>query len=311
MGRLANLGSSPLIREYAQGIARDTVTMVGNFLAPTVNVGAAIGKYKLYTEKNRFRLPDTIRPAHGKAVRLAWDASDANYNCTPNAVDVVFDLQEIDESDQAGEDAMKEAADMAASVGTLSHERDVITAALASVGAGTDVNVNATDPVDAIDEKIDSVALESAGGAITNVRVLFGPLAWRRFKNCSAVRSRFVAAGSKAIPNIGLIEASSLFTGNPEIQVARAALDTTPEGQTASMAYLMTNSVLIFCAAPNPNRRDPSFMKTFRLAGRWLGPRTYTTEDGRSEVAGYDWSHAVKVTNSLAGTRLNFTSTGP
>ena len=46
-------------------------------------------------------------------------------------------------------------------------------------------------------------------------------------------------------------------------------------------------------------------MKTFRLAGSWLGPRTYTSEDGRSEVAGFDWSHDVQVTNTVAGVRLN------
>lgn len=307
MGRLANLGSNPLIREYAQGVARASITPVGNFLAPTVNVAAAVGRYKIYSEKHRFHLPDTIRPALGKAVRIGWNASDSTYNCVPNAVDVAFDEQEIAESEQAGEDAMREAADMAAQVGTLSHERDVITLALSTLGAGTNVNVNAADPVDAIDQQIDAVALTSAGGSITGIRLLWGPGAWRRFKNCSAVRSRFVAAGSKAIPNISETEARSLFTGNPEIMVARAAVDSAVEGQAASMAYLLDNSVLVFAASAAPNRRDPSFMKTFRLAGRWLGPRVYQSEDGRQEIAGFDWSHDVKVTNSTAATRLNMT----
>ena len=48
-------------------------------------------------------------------------------------------------------------------------------------------------------------------------------------------------------------------------------------------------------------------MKTFRLAGAWMGPGTYTSEDGRSEVAKYDWSHDVNVTNTTAATRLNLT----
>ena len=33
MGRLANLGSNPLIREYANGVALRTITPVGKFLA--------------------------------------------------------------------------------------------------------------------------------------------------------------------------------------------------------------------------------------------------------------------------------------
>lgn len=311
MGRLANLGSSPLVLEYAQGVAASTITPVGGFLAPTVNVAAAIGRYKSYTEKNRFRLPNTIRPAQGKAVRIGWDATDNNYNCTPNAVDIAFDEQEIAESAEAGENAMKEAADMASQIGTLSHERDTITLALTTLGVGTDVNVLATDPVNAIDEQLDAIALAAAGGSITNLRLLFGPTAWRLFKNSTYVRSRFVAAGSKAIPNVTQEEARNLFTGNPEIMVARAATDSTAEGLTSSLAYLLTSAVIVFAAATSPTRRDPSFMKTMRLAGRWLGPRTYTTEDGRSEVAGFDWSHDVVVTNSAAGVRLNLTSVAP
>ena len=229
MGRLANLGSSPLIREYAQGIARSTITPVGGFLAPTVNVSAAIGRFKRYNEKALFRLPDTVRPAQGKAVRVSWTATDANYNCTPNAVDVAFDEQEIAESQESGENAMKEAADMAASIGTLAHERDVIAKALASLGAGTNVDLTTADPIDAIDEQLDAIALTSAGGSITNLRVLVGPTAWRLIKNHPKVRSRFVAAGSRAIPNIGTSELSGLLTGNPEIMVARAAVDSTPE----------------------------------------------------------------------------------
>ena len=311
MGRLANLGANPLILEYAQGIARSTVTPIGGFLAPTVNVTAAQGRYKLYSETARFRLPNTIRPARGKAVRVDWSATDGNYNCTPNAVDVPFDDAELQEAEESGEDLMREAADMVAHIGTLSHERDVVTAAIASVGAGTDMNVAAVDPVAQIDAQIDAIALAAAGGSITNIRIVWGPGAWRTFKNCSFVRSRFVAAGSKAIPNIGIEEASTLLTGNPEMMVCRSATDTSAEGQSVSMSYLLDNSLLIFCAASTPNRRDPSFMKTFRLAGRWLGPRVYTTEDQRQEVVGFDWSHDVKVTNSSAAARLNLTTAAP
>jgi hypothetical protein len=206
---------------------------------------------------------------------------------------------------------MMEAADLAAEIGTLSHERDVINRALASLGAGTDVNVASVDPVNSVDQYIDQIGLAAAGGSIMNTRLLFGPTAWRLFKNSTFVRSRFVTAGSKAIPNVTQAEASTLFTGNPEIMVARAATDTTPEGQATSMSYLLDSSVIVFMSSPNPTRRDPSFMKTFRLAGAWLGPRTYTSEDGRSEVAAFDWSHDVKITNTSAAVRLNFTSVAP
>lgn len=311
MGRLADLSSNPMVLTYAQGVAERTITPIGNFLAPTVSVETHIGQYKVYDEKSRFKLPNTERPAGGKAAKIIWTSSDANYNCRPNALDVVLDQAELAESRTQGINEMKEAATLAAHVGTLSHERDVVTKALAQLGAGTDVNLLATDPVDEIDAQLDAIGLAAAGGSITELRVLFGPTAWRYFKNCPFVRSRFVAAGSKAIPNISTTDASNLFTGNPAIMICRSATDTAGEGLDPVMAYLMTTSVIIFAAATETTRRDPSFMKTFRLNGQWLGPRTYLSEDGRQEVAGFDWSHQVTVTNTLGAVRLNLTKVAP
>ena len=46
-------------------------------------------------------------------------------------------------------------------------------------------------------------------------------------------------------------------------------------------------------------------MKTFRLMNKWMVPGSYTREDQRAEVAKFDWSEDVRVTNSGAVIRLN------
>jgi hypothetical protein len=46
-------------------------------------------------------------------------------------------------------------------------------------------------------------------------------------------------------------------------------------------------------------------MKTFRLANKYMVPGAYTRDDGRVEVAKFDWSEDVKVTNSSACVRYN------
>ena len=56
----------------------------------------------------------------------------------------------------------------------------------------------------------------------------------------------------------------------------------------------------MFVANDSPTRRDPSFMKTFRLAGEWMKSGTYQSDDGRSEVAKMDWSQDVQVVNGAA-----------
>ena len=66
MNRLASISSGPTLREFAQGAAQQTVQPVADFIAPTVPVGVMNGRYKVYTEKNRFRLPNTLRAIGGR-----------------------------------------------------------------------------------------------------------------------------------------------------------------------------------------------------------------------------------------------------
>jgi hypothetical protein len=44
-------------------------------------------------------------------------------------------------------------------------------------------------------------------------------------------------------------------------------------------------------------------MKTFRLRNQWMKPGTYMRDDGRVEVAKFDWSEDVQITNADAGIR--------
>ena len=61
MSRLSDISSSPTLREFAQGAAQSAIMPVADFLAPTVEVATSVGRFKCYTEKNRFRIPDTLR----------------------------------------------------------------------------------------------------------------------------------------------------------------------------------------------------------------------------------------------------------
>jgi len=81
--------------------------------------------------------------------------------------------------------------------------------------------------------------------------------------------------------------------------------DTAPEGKDESISFLLDSTILIFARKTAPSRRDPSFMKTFRLMNKFMVPGSYVRDDGRVEVAKFDWSEDVQVTNSAACVRLN------
>jgi len=307
MSRLSDISASPILREYAQGAAQSATQPVADFLAPAVNVGTSVGRFKVYTEKNRFRVPDTLRALGGKATRIGFGAGDATYNCEPHALDAALDnLEKLETADI--ENIMKESADMVAEVAGLSHEQRVINAALTALGAGTDTTWNdAADPIDIIDGHILNVIKAAKYGSLMGVGMLFGPSAFRIFKNHSKVRGRFIVGNSKRSNTqaISIDDISTLFMGKPESKLSMMVYDDAPEGKTEDIEFLLDDELLIFARKANPSRRDPSFMKTFRLNGQWMVPGTYETEDGRGEVAKLDWSEDVQVSNASAAIRLN------
>lgn len=307
MNRLASISSKPTLKEFAQGAAQEAIQPVADFIAPTVPVATMNGRYKVYTEKNRFHIPDTLRAMGGRATELRFDATDAAFNCEPHALDYPIDNLERMEAD-ALEDSLREGAVAVAEVAALAHEKKVIDMALAAAGDGTGMTWDSSaDPVSDIDNQILTVLKAAKYGSLMGIGVLFGATAWKIFKNAANVRARFIigskSAKSLAVPNEDI--ASQLFLAQPEVKTSFMVYDSAAEGLAANIGFVLDNSVLIFARKANPTRRDPSFMKTFRLMNKFMVPGSYVREDGRAEVAKFDWSEDVRVTNSAAVVRLN------
>jgi hypothetical protein len=311
MSRLSEVSASPTLREYAQGAAQSAIMPVADFLAPTIEVATSVGRFKQYTEKHRFHIPDTLRSLGGRAAELRFEVSDSTFNCEPHALDYPVDNLEQLEAEGL-ENMLMEGATAVAEVAALSHEKSVIDAALAAVGAGTGKTWNASaDPIADVDDAILNVIKAAKYGSLMGVGILFGATAWKIFKNQDKVRGRFVVgSGAKGSGQIGLAvpteqSASQMFVGSPDVRTSYMIYDVEPEGKPASIQFLLDSTVLVFARKAAPTRRDPSFMKTFRLMNRYMVPGAYTRDDGRVEVAKFDWSEDVKVTNSAACVRLN------
>jgi len=313
MSRLSDLSANPTLREYAQGAAQDAIMPVADYLAPTVEVATSTGRFKSYSEKNRFRIPNTLRALGGRATELKFDASDSTFNCEPHALDYPVDNLEQLEAEGL-ENMLREGMTAVAEVGALAHESSVITAALAAVGAGTDKTWGSSaDPVSDVDAAILSVIKAARYGSLMGIGVLFGATAWSIFKNQSSVRGRFVIGTGAGKSSLGLAvpteaSASQMFVGSPEVRTSYMIYDTAVEGVTADIDFLLDSTILVFARKKAPTRRDPSFMKTFRLMNQFMVPGSYERDDGRVEVAKFDWSEDVQVTNSAACERLNVTT---
>jgi hypothetical protein len=310
MSRLSDISASPTLREFAQGAAQSAIMPVADFLAPTVEVPTSTGRFKKYTEKNRFHIPDTLRTLGGRAAELRFEVSDETFNCEPHALDYPVDNLEQLES-EGMENMLREGATAVAEVAALSHEKSVIDAALAAVGVGTGKTWNSSaDPIADVDDAILAVIKAAKYGSLMGVGVLFGATAWKIFKNQEKVRGRFVVGNGGGKASLGLAvpteqSASQMFVGTPDVRTSYMIYDTAAEGLAESISFLLDSTVLVFARKEAPSRRDPSFMKTFRLMNRFMVPGSYMRDDGRVEVAKFDWSEDVKVTNSAACVRLN------
>lgn len=303
--RLSNIAAKATLREYAQGVAQSTVAPVADFLAPTVEVSGPVGYFKRYDDKNRFVIPDTTRALGGKAAVLGWDKSDATYNAKPNALDVPVDVAEGD-ADDSLEAALQEAADLGAEVGALAHEKRVIDLALATLGAGSTFDFDAgVDVIDALDQEIITVSKNTGYGSLMGIGLLMGPTFARKLKNHPLVRARITGGGKKDAASPSIEQLIELLMLKPEVRLSAMIYDTAPAGKAATRDFLLDNTCIVFARRESPTRRDPSFMKTFRLRKSWMAPRVYTEADGRTEVAAMDWSVDVQATNATAGKRLN------
>ncbi len=312
MSRLSDISSSPTLREYAQGAAQSSIMPVADFLAPTVEVATSTGRFKRYTEKNRFHIPDTLRTLGGRASELRFEATDSTFNCEPHALDYPVDNLEQLEADGL-ENMLREGATAVAEVAALSHEKTVIDAALAAIGAGTNKTWNSSaDPVADVDDAILSVIKAAKYGSLMGVGLLFGATAWKVFKNQDKVRGRVVvgSGSGKTSGKLGLAvpteaSAGQMFIGTPNVRTSYMIYDAAEEGKSEDINFLLDSAVLIFARKDAPSRRDPSFMKTFRLMNKFMVPGSYMRDDGRVEVAKFDWSEDVQVSNSAACVRLN------
>lgn len=303
--RLRDIGSNPTIRNFAKDASQASIRKVSSFLAPTVEVPTLTGQYKVYDAKNRYKRPKTIRGIDGKATRIGFTADDQTYSLTPRGLDFPIPNAEAYNADELQNMAQYGTSLLADSAG-LDDEAETIDLALATVGAGTDVNFLAAnfDPIARIDTEIKNVMKLAKNGAA--VRVLFGVSALERTKNNPVVLSRFNGTpAAKALKVPDMLDISKMLLGNPECETAFMVQDTAPEGTAESISFLLDAAIIIFACNGNANTMDPSFMKTFRLMGKWMTPGSYLSEDERDEVLKMDWYGKKVVTNSAAAVRLN------
>ena len=309
MSQLASSTVSQTLTNYARGIfpgliaAQDPII---TRMAPVVQVGSATGKYKNYNDANAFQKVETARAIGGPARRIEFLATDADYNCTPQALEIGIDDQENAVAGEASAQLREAKTKTLLSTASLSHVNDIVTAAKAGLSAAatpTWADAATADPVIDIDAQIQAIADETG---MFPSDIVFGLGAWRRFRAAAKVISRF--------PNASLVgvtaeQAAGIFL-NPSIRVgvSTAIRDTVKFGGTKNTANILNAEVFIFFTSPAPTIYDASFMKVFSTGPEMVqSVREYREERNRSDMLAVDWSRDIKVTSASSARRLTVT----
>jgi len=281
--RIAQLATSPLLTQFAITASQKAIRPVGNFLAPLCEVPDINFRYKVYDDKNRFRIPSTRRNPGSPVTRLGFSADDASGTLTPNALD--FPIPNVEGlSDEALSYSIMEAQGILSDVSALALENEQLATAVNALTAtkiSFDPSDDSLDPIGDPTYGLDAqcLAIVKAAKNGAPVKILFGTNAFRKARNNKNVRSRFivsnrggggsVGAVSPTISDIGL-----LLMTNPEVQISMMVIDTSAPGTSEAIQFLLDDSIIIFAANSAPNRMDPSFMKTFAPMGGFFKPGT-------------------------------------
>lgn len=304
MGKLGTSTYVETLKNYAYGVAQDVKTSLADFIAPRCPVGVGTGKFKKFDDKNAFQVYATARPVGGKATRIEFLASDGDFNCSPNALEVAIDDQERVQAGSA-DSALEEAKTRTLVINAaLAREKKIFDLVKSGVTAAASKGAWSSDadaePIDEIDEQIEAIA--TATGMMPN-RMVIGLGAWRILKNHANVIDRIKGTQSKGLDLAGL--ASMLLNPNIEIRVGVLSVDATKMGKTASKTNLVGSEIFLFHGNDNPTQYDPGFAKTFSIGTNSVeSVRMYRDEGCRSDILAVDWSEDVKVVSTICAKRI-------
>jgi len=310
MGREATASLNQQLTTFAQGHMNDLrrTMELAERLAPTVTVGGSTGQYKKFDDLNSFQTYATARALGGEAKRIEFAATDAFYNCKPQALEVTVDKEERNMAgpDNAVAQQLLDEGKIRAllNVTALSHVRnvcDIVLAALTAeagpIGVWSDPDI---DPVDQLDKIIDDLA--TACGSTEGIKVTMSLTAWRTLRNHAKVKARTtgVQVGGITLEQLNGILAIPVDVAAYAITYNAAAL-----GQTKSKARLLAGEVLITYSLPSPTQYDPSAFKNFTVGpGGVQSVRSWMAPSGFYDAHVIDWSEHIAQTSTIAAKRI-------
>lgn len=305
MGRNSTATRNIPLTSYAQGIMQDRLAAyrLANLLCPIVQVGAAVGTFKVFDDRNDFLPVDTARPLGGPRTRITHDATDDTYACVPHGIEIPVDDFEVDLSggnSDAVASQLLEQGKMRTMIGKkatayVKRVTDFVFANLTPVAGKGEFSNPDIDPIDQIDEQL--AALSILASTTENFVVALGINTWNVIRRNEKVKKRCNGVQIEAI-SLEQLNKSLIFP--VKLEVSAVSYASTKRGQSATSPGIakteaMSNYVVIANSFPNPTVDDPSPFKCFSTSSVLVDSvSTYREEKSASDVHFMDWSENIK-----------------
>jgi hypothetical protein len=278
-------------------------------LCPIVPVTAASGTFKVFDDRNDFLPEDMKRGIGGTRKRLGFDATDDTYACTPYGVEIPVDDFETDlaggqnpvANDLLAQGKMRSMLSRKAT-GYAKRVVDFVFANLTPVANRGNFTNPDIDPIDQLDEQLDSIA--TIAGTTENFNLVLSTATWLKIRQNAKVKARLGITGGLTLTREQLI-GGLLFPVN--LVISAVSYSGTKRGQTASSAKtnILGDYALITHSLPNPTLYDPSPFKCFSTSSVLVDSvKTYRDEPANSDVHAMDWSECIKKTGGACASLL-------
>lgn len=308
MSRASTATLNYQLTSFAQGHMNDVrrAYELAERLCPTVQVPGSSGQYKVFDDLNAFQVYNTARALGGDPTRIAFEATDAYYNCKPQALEVTVDEEERRMAGDAAlaqqlldEGKIKALLNVAALSNAKKRVDFVLSklAAVANIGNWSNPDI---DPIEQLDSVI--VDLATAVGQSEFIRVTMSLTAWATLRNHPKSKAR--CNGNQPMP-LTVEQVQSGLTIPVDMKPFAISYNEKALGQAKSKKQLLTGDVIVHASVPAPTQYDPSAFKCFTAGQNNITAiRSYQAANGLYGGHFVDWSEDLAQTSTVAAKRI-------
>lgn len=240
--------------------------LIADLAVPFVPVQNKSDDYMIYTQKDRFTLPETIRGPKSPAVQVDWTTSTSAYKCVDRAVREFISDALVANSDP-GVDPRRRTTEMLTDLLLLDRERTVstLTTTAGNYGANYKAALSGGDRWDvyATSDPLSNVETGKAACFVEPNVCIMGAQVWRKLKQHPQILDRISGGSTNASPAMVTERLVAELFEVDQVLIGRAKYNTANMGASASFDYVWGKQVVLAYVESSPSLQGVSAWKSF------------------------------------------------